>query len=182
MNIGSLWAYRFCVSWLCPPEATGAVGFPDLMGIEGLGHEISATGGSGGRSPPAAGGHGSERLALGWKKNRFWLGKHRKKGVCLEDSSSSPTRNTPGLLDQKNESQPAGSQILQCPYFPHPGSPHVHRSLSPLSIQASLAGGLVCGIELFFSEGLRFRTAEKEAKYKSELCVASQKRLQNVTQ
>ena len=27
VNICSLWAYRFCVSWLRPPEATGAVGF-----------------------------------------------------------------------------------------------------------------------------------------------------------
>ena len=37
---------------------------PDLLGFEGLEYETYATGGSGGRSPPAAGGHGSERLAL----------------------------------------------------------------------------------------------------------------------
>ena len=34
VNICSLWAYRFCVSWLRPPEATGVGGFPDPVGIE----------------------------------------------------------------------------------------------------------------------------------------------------
>ena len=58
-----VWAYRFCASWLRPQRRLEWLD-PDLVGFEGLEYETYATGGSGGRSPPAAGGHGSERLAL----------------------------------------------------------------------------------------------------------------------
>ena len=68
MNICDLRAYGFCVSWLRPPEDTEGLctPFPD---VKGLGtRQAHATGGSGGRSPPAAGGHGSKRLlhGTGW--------------------------------------------------------------------------------------------------------------------
>ena len=68
-----VWAYRFCASWLRPQRRLEWLD-PDLMGFEGLKYETYATGGSGGRSPPTAGGHGSERLALqlASKANGTW--------------------------------------------------------------------------------------------------------------
>ena len=68
VNICSLQVYRFCMSWLRPPEATEGlmvcIPFSDVTS-KGLGtRQEDSTGGSGGRCPPAAGGHGSERPSL----------------------------------------------------------------------------------------------------------------------